>query len=57
MHEHHSNPPNKEVNRMTNKQLIAFLESIRIIVENAQSIDEIKSALGRIQSTLEGKSK
>lgn len=42
---------------MTNKQLIAFLETIRIIVENAHSIYEIKSALGRIQSTLEGKSK
>lgn len=56
MHKH-NNPPNKEVFPMSNKQLIAFLESIRIIVENARSIDEIKSALGRIQSTLEGKSK
>ena len=38
---------------MTNKQLQAFLESIRIITEQAKTIEEIKSALARIQDTLE----
>ena len=44
---------NKEVNGMSNKQLKALLEAIKIITENAKDTEEIKSALDRIQSTLE----
>jgi len=37
---------------MTNAQAIAFIESIKIIAEQAQSPEEIKNALDRIQSVL-----
>ena len=43
----------QEVQGMTNKQTKALLEAIKIITEQAKSTDEIKSALDRIQSTLE----
>lgn len=38
---------------MTNAQFKAFIESIKIILEHVQDVGELKSALDRIQSTLE----
>lgn len=42
----------QEVSGMTNKQAIALIEAIKIITEQANSPDEIKNALDRIQSAL-----
>lgn len=42
----------QEENKMTNLETSALLEAIRIIAEKAQSVEEIKNALERIQSVL-----
>lgn len=41
-----------EVNEMTNLETSALIEAIKIIAEKAESIEEIKNALDRIQSIL-----
>ena len=46
-----------EVMRMTNKQSQALIEAIKIIVEKSKDLEEVKSALDRIQSTLSNPSK
>ncbi len=43
---------NKEVHGMTNNQAAALIEAIKIITEQAQSVEEIKNALDKIQSVL-----
>lgn len=43
---------NREVKRMTNKQLSALLEAIKIIVEKSKDTGEIQNALTQIQSVL-----
>ena len=43
---------NREVKSMTNKQLSAFIESIKIIVEETKDPEKIQNALARIQDAL-----
>lgn len=43
---------NKEVDGMSNKQTLALLEAIQIIVEKSKDKEEIKNALDRIQDVL-----
>lgn len=42
----------QEVHQMTNKQTLALIESIKIIVEKSETKEEIKNALDRIQGVL-----
>ena len=46
---------NQEDRNMTNKQTIALIESIKIIAEKSETLEEVKNALDRIQSVLEQK--
>ena len=43
---------NREVTSMSNKQLAAFLESLKIIAEQTNDPQQIKNALERIQGVL-----
>lgn len=52
----------KEVRELTDKQLLAYLEALKIIAEQMKSAEEVKNALDRIQgvmktSTKSGKTK
>lgn len=42
----------QEVQRMTNKQTLALIEAIKIITEKAETLEEVKNALDRIQGVL-----
>lgn len=44
-----------EENEMTNKEAAALIEALKIIVEQAKDKEEIKKALGAIQSQLSDK--
>lgn len=44
-----------EENNMTNKETAALIEAIMIIVDQAKDKEEIKKALGAIQSQLSDK--
>lgn len=44
-----------EENEMTNKEAAALIEAIKIIVDRAKDKEEIKKALGAIQSQLSDK--
>lgn len=43
-------PKKKEVHGMTDKQFLAHLEALKIIAEQANSAEDVKNALDRIQS-------
>ena len=47
----------KEVRGMTDKQFLAHLETLKIIAEQAKSVEDVKNALDRIQGVMKTSTK
>ena len=47
----------KEVRGMTDKQFLAHLETLKIIAEQAKSVEDVKNALDRIQGVVKNNTK